>query len=52
MGQNRITFAPQIEHNFNVALTWEETKTVRSNSAVTRLLHILHVFGFDQPAAT
>jgi len=29
MGQNRITFALQIEYNFNVALTREETKTVQ-----------------------
>jgi hypothetical protein len=52
MGQNRITFAPQIEYKFNVALKWEEIKTVRGNSAVTRLLHILDVLHSEQRATT
>jgi hypothetical protein len=52
MGQNRIIFAPRIEYDFNVALTWEETKTVWSNSAVTRLLQILDVLDSKQPATT
>jgi hypothetical protein len=52
MGQNRITVTPQIEYNFNVALAWEEIKTVRGNSAVSRLLHILDVLDSKQPATT
>jgi hypothetical protein len=41
-------------HKFNITLTWqvirEETKTVRVDSAVTRLLHMWDVLGSKQTA--